>query len=373
MAHSTVHSNISARNVRPFQMQRVGDAAVKELRLLGIEIPASVVHKQVKALFTGDAALTSLGTTTASIPTPIQFLQTWLPGFVNVMTAARKIDELVGIQTVGSWEDEEIVQGIMEPVGQAAEYSDFQNIPLMSWNANFERRTIVRGEAGIQVAILEEKRAAAMRVSSAEQKRAAAGIALEQMRNSIGFFGFFNGNNRTFGFLNDPNLPDYTQVAGGDWATKGVEAIITDIRLMIASLRQNSMDNLDVSKTKLTLALPTSRVDLLAQITPFGISVWDWLRQTYPEIRVVSAPELSLAPVAGQANPVNVAYLYAEEIPSSIDGSTDGGQTFAQLVQTKFMTLGVEQRAKGYVEDYTNATAGVLVKRPWAVVRVFGI
>jgi len=44
-----------------------------------------------------------------------------------------------------------------------------------------------------------------------------------------------------------------------------------------------------------------------------------------------------------------------------------------QLVQTKFQTIGVEKRAKTYVEDYSNGTAGVLCKRPWAVVRVTGI
>ena len=35
--------------------------------------------------------------TTASIGTPVQFLQNWLPGFVFVVTAARKIDDIIGL------------------------------------------------------------------------------------------------------------------------------------------------------------------------------------------------------------------------------------------------------------------------------------
>lgn len=373
MAVSKIHSNLRARNVRPFNMKQVGDQAVRALAKIGIRFPADMVQAQVRSLFTGDASLTSLGNTTASVPTPIQFLQTWLPGFVAIITAARKIDEIVGIQTLGSWEDEEIVQGIVEPTGTAVEYGDLTNIPLSSWNTNFERRSIVRGELGIQVGVLEEARAAAMRLSSAEEKRRATAIALEQWRNSIGFFGYFNGKNRTYGFLNDPNLPAFVQVAGGTWASKDMNGIVADIRIAIQTLRTQSLDNIDPTNHECTLVIPTSHVEYLSVINSFGISVKDWLTQTYPKVRIVSAPEMMIAPVTGQSNPQYAFYLFAEEIESAIDGSTDGGQTFMQLVQTKFITTGVEKRAKGYIEDYSNATAGVLCKRPYATVRFWGI
>ena len=91
----------------------------------------------------------------------------------------------------------------------------------------------------------------------------------------------------------------------------------------------------------------------------------EWLRDTYPAVRVVSAPELN-----GANGGENVFYLYADNVT---DSSTDDGRTFVQIVPTRFMSLGVEQQAKAYVEDYTNATAGVMVKRPYAVVRRSGI
>lgn len=97
----------------------------------------------------------------------------------------------------------------------------------------------------------------------------------------------------------------------------------------------------------------------------FGISVLDWMRTNYPNVRIESAPELDDAN-GGAA----VFYLYADKVD---DGSTDDSSVFAQLVPAKFMALGVEKRSKSYVEDFANATAGVMAKRPYAVVRFTGI
>lgn len=379
VAVSKTHSYIAPRNVRPFDMKSVTDSAVIALARIGLVFDSATVGEQIQQLAragafksgaVGDAAFTA-PMTTPSMPTPLQFLQTWLPGFVKVMTAARKIDDAIGIKTVGSWEDAEIVQGIVEPAATPTEYGDFTSIPLSSWNVNFERRSIVRGELGMAVGLLEEARSAAMRLNSAEEKRQGTAIALEMMRNAIGFYGWNSGNSRTFGLLNDPSLMGFmsSSVAGGWNGVNGTfQSITGDIRMAIVQLRTQSQDQIDPEEIDLTLLLPTDRVDYLSVTTDYGISVRDWITQTYKKMRIVSCPEF------GQANAgANVFYLYADEIDSSVDGSSDGGETFAQLVQTKFMTLGVEKKAKAYVEDYANATAGVLCKRPWAVVRVTGI
>ena len=144
--------------------------------------------------------------TTASITTPVQFLQAWLTGFTEVITAARRIDDLVGITTQGSWEDEEVVQAVLEKVGNATLYGDQTSTPLTNWNVNYERRTIVRFEEGMTVGRLEELRAAAIRTNSPENKRGAAATSLEIERNRVGFNGYNSGNNRTYGFLNSTDL-----------------------------------------------------------------------------------------------------------------------------------------------------------------------
>jgi hypothetical protein len=361
------------------------EAVYNELYKLGVGFDSRDIKAMMQAQGEGVAMLSGSAmddyqpsVTTPSISTPVQFLQEWLPGFVFVVTKARKIDDLVGVTTQGRWEDEQIVQGVMEHSGEAVAYGDYANIPLSSWNTNFETRTVVRFEEGLSVGRLEEARSSAMRVSSAESKRKAAAESLEIKRNEVGFYGYNQAGgtlsgtpqNRTFGFLNDPNLPAYVTVATGasgftEWSTKTYLEITADIRSWFSALRIQSGSRIDPANEPMTLALPTSAVDFLSVTSDFGNSVRQWLSETYPQTRVVSAPELDAAN-GGE----NVAYLYAEGIN---DESTDDSRTWVQVVPTKFQSLGVEQKAKRYVEDYSNATSGVMLKRPFAVYRASGI
>lgn len=368
---SKVHSSLSARQVRPMNFTAEDVRDFGSLALIGIHLSAEDMAKA--AAFHGMDAAPDLQPLvgTASIPTPIQFLQTWLPGFVNVLTAARKADELMGINTVGSWEDEELIQGVMERTGLAQPYADHAGPPLSSWNLGWERRSVVRFEQGLEVGMLEERRAAKVKVNTSATKRAAAADALEIQRNRIAFYGYNGGAGRTFGYLNDPGLPAYVTVANGaggqpGWATKTFQEIIADIRAAAAALRQGSRDKIDPRKDRLTLALPTVSDAYLSVTTDFGQSVEAWIKATYPNWRIETAPELE-----GANGGVNVFYLYAERINDGM--SDDSGAVFSQNVPTKFMTIGVEKRLKTYVEDYTNATAGVMVTRPWAIVRRSGI
>lgn len=347
-------------------------AEYAQLLKLGIDIPPNVLRQMMLAAsaMTGMDAL-DFPLTTPSVTTPVQFLQNWLPGFVQIITGARRIDELVGMSTTGAWEDEEVVQGIMELLGGSVPYGDYTNIPLSSWNVNFDERTVVRFEEGMQVGLLEEARASRMRANSAASKREAASLALEIQRNSIGFYGYNGGANLTYGFLNDPALPAYVEVPAGAsgghiWASKTFLEICADLRTAFSALRAASQDTIDPMKTRTILALPTSVIDYLSVTAVYGTeSVREWLAKTYPNCEPVSAPELELA-YAGD----NVFYLYAEMVS---DGSSDDGRVFIQPVPTKFRVNGVQQMAKGYTESYSNATAGVWCKRPYAVVRYYHI
>lgn len=305
--------------------------------------------------------------TTPTITNLIQFFQNFLPGLVHAATAARNIDKIVGMSTMGAFEDEEVVQGILELTGGAVPYGDYTNVPLASWNPNWNRYTNIRFEQGLTVPLLEEMRAARMGISSGTSKRNSAVIQLEIARNRTGFFGFNNGLNRTYGFLNDPGLPAYVPAANGAsssplWANKTMLEIEADILQMITGIQTQTQSFIDPREEVLTLAVADAVVNFLNVPTQFGYSTQVWLNDNYPKIRVVSAPELTLAN-GGQ----NVAYLFADQVK---DDSTDDKRTFMQVVPMKFMALGVEQKSKGYLEDYANATCGVFCKRPYAVYRL---
>lgn len=373
---SKVHSHRAPGNFRdaqgrdrPFEMTQ---DQVEHFQALaghfGINLPADIIAKTAQAYAMDD----NQGLiTTASIGTPVQFLQTWLPGFVRIMTNARKLDELIGMTTVGNWEDEEIVQGVLEPVGVASPYGDSTNVPLSSYNANYERRTVVRFEKGFEVFRLEALRMGRNRIDAAAEKRLSCGEALETQRNIVGFVGYNNGNNRTYGYLNDPNLPSYVTVATGAssstlWANKTFTEICADIRTAAGALQAKSGDRINPIKVPTTLSVGHLVFQSLTTPAVYGaMSVIDWISKTFPLMRVESAPQLTAA--NGGAN---VFYLSADTVS---DISTDNGRVLDQLVPAKFMALGVQNLPKSTIEDFSMATAGTLLKRPWALVRYSGI
>lgn len=370
MNKSIIKSHIGPRQVARFDLkpEDVTYREIDNLNSIGICFDAS----DIAAIHAGigmDADPTS-PLTTGSITTPVQFAQAWLPGSVQIVTSPRRIDLLVGITTQGDWADEEIVQSIIGNSGTAPQYVDQGNIPLANWNLNFETRTIVRYEMGLNVGILETERASKVRTSNAAEKRYGVIQALEIARNNTGFFGFNDGANNTFGLLNDPELSAFESFpdpgAGTEWANKDFLQIVDDLRAMTSQLRIQSegiVDAFDPSMN-ITLALALASTEALSEVSQFGNSVRDFIEKTWPTMRIVSVPQFDEAN-GGE----NVIYMYAEEIDNS---GTDDSRVFIQVVPAKMRSLGVEQRSKSYLEDYSNATAGILTKRPYAVTRWSG-
>jgi hypothetical protein len=339
---------------------------------MALKINPTLTEKELRAIgvsFAQDALQPTVST--ASVVTPIQFLQNWLPGIVHVITQIRVIDSLVPMSVIGSWEEESIVQGFGELTGGANLYGDYSNKPESSYNINYLSRTIVRFQQGLAVGLLESERSSRVNVDAGSMKRNAAALALEISRNNVGFSGFNGGNNATYGILNDPNLPNYVTVANGaagspTWASKTFLEITQDIITWATALRNNSGGNIDPKKTPIVMGVAMASVDAMSKTNTLGtLSVDQWLKQTYPTWRVESIPQFNAA-----NSSANVAYVYADKIA---DDSTDDGRVFLQAVPTKFRFIGVQQRLGRYEEGYTNATAGIMLKRPWAVYRASGI
>ena len=363
MDESKVISRISGRNAKPFAMKDM--KSMDSLGMLGLNID---VNKMMSAM---DSLTPTI--TTGSIITPVQFAQAWMPGFVETVTAIRTIDELLGMTVIGDWADHEVVMATLEPTGNAVEYGDTTNVPLASWNTNFERRTIVLGELGMMVGVREEERASKININAAESKRKAVSSVLEIRRNQIGFVGFNSGNNNTYGLLNDPYIGAYGTLQNNGatspstaWANKNFQQITLDILTAVSALLTQSQGVVNAYTMNTTIAIALDSYSYLSTTTDFGISVAKWIEDTFKgKMRAVAVPQFDLA--NGGAN---VFYLYAENVE---DSGTDGGMVFEQMVPTRLRTVGVEKTIKGYKEDYSNATAGVICKRPYAVVRYSGI
>ena len=355
-----VRLSLSPKQVRGYAMDAGTD--FETLSALGIAAPEKVIDQLMKA-YAMDA--TPDLQTTASITTPIQFLQHFLPDVIRVVTQARKADDILGRDIAGTWSDEEIVATIIEHAGQSTLYGDYADDGEVSWNTNFERRTIVRFANEVEVGILEEERAGKMRMNSGSEKRLASATNLAITLNAVAFNGYNSGANRTYGLLNDPNLPAYVNVAAGvggsTWALKTFNEITNDIITAMNALITRSGANFDPYKDASCLTIAHAAIGELSRVNDLGTtSVRQWIAQTYPNCRIEIAPQFSAA--NGGAN---VFYVIAETI--------EGRKVANQYVQDVYRMLGVERETKVYREAYSCATAGVLIAQPIGVVRYSGI
>ncbi len=386
MKVTPIHKSLSAAKARTLgkalsAMAYDSMESVQALSQLGIHISPHAVETYMRT-YAGrgmDAAITIPGLTVTNggtIPALAQFLQSWLPGQVQAVVAPRRADDIMGVTTAGAWEDAEIVQEMLELVGVAQLYGDLNNVPLSSWNVGYERRGVVRFEEGLQVGELEAARAGRININSAETKRRAAALALDIARNRVAFSGFNTGDTLpVYGFLNDPGLPAYVNVAAGaaggtQWNTKTRNEIIKDLLTAISAIRSKSVDAIDPSTAPMTLLVASDKYDYLSTPdTGAGAAndetPLDWLKKNYPNI--TAAPLYELNDVNAGAD---VFYLFADSVA---DSGTDDGAAFVQIVPARFRALGIDTSCKVITEDFTNATAGVMVKRPYAVYRASGI
>ena len=345
--------------VRKFDLRNQRyNVSTKDLEMLGVSMDSAImpdVKKYFGVSYGMDAGDIVPLQTTATITNPVQFFQYWAPEAVEIVTAARKIDDIVGRTIAGSFEDEQIVTTIMERTGSAHPYTDTANIPLASWNQNFVTRSIVRFEEGLEVGYLEGMRASRMRIDTHKEKAAAAAQSLAIEMNRIGFYGYANGENQTYGLLNDPNLPAYQTVAeGAQTDTSWSKKTFLEITAQLGGL-------FDPINDEFTLSLSLVSTQWLNTMNELGTkSVYTWLKETYPKIRIESAPELN-----GANGGSNVFIMHVNKV--------NGKDTIKQYVQDVLRLIGVEKKAKVTLEDYACATAGVLVQQPIGVVRYSGI
>jgi hypothetical protein len=316
-----------------------------------------------------DAGITQ-PVTTPSNGTPVQFLQEFLPGVVNILTVVRKADLLAPVVTAGEWHLEEIVLKTMEHTSNAQLYSDFGGVPLVSFNEVFERRQVVRFELGVQQNPLADARAAATGTVPSNEKRVALADGFEILRNDIAFNGFNVGTGKTYGILNDPNLPAYVTVATGaggntTFASKTTVEIINDLSTAIRALEIQAGGNIDPTLNTINLEIPLAFNHFLTRSDGSfsnGLTAMEWLSKNYPTINVITVPQF-----AGANAGENVFYLKAVSVDNS---GTDGGESIIQVVPAKMRAMGSVQNEKGgTTEGYTAAYAGVFTKRPYAVVR----
>ena len=191
------------------------------------------------------------------------------------------------------------------------------------------------------------------------EKQKSAALLLEIAFNKYAFYGVSGVG--IYGLLNDPNLnadeTPTTGVGGNTWALKTADEIMADFAKMFSKLYERSNGwNDDSTATKLVIA-PSCLAEL-NKVNAFGVSVKKMLADTYPNMTIVSAPEMA----TGNGN---LAMILAEEIE---------GQPVVEFGYTeKYKAHRIIRESSSMHQKISAGTYGAIVYYPFAIVTMLGV
>lgn len=306
-----------------------------------------------------DAALVN---GTASVTTPIQFAQLWIPEVINALYRGRTAAKIFGTKNVGTWELEQIVWSKLTLTGRPNVYDDFSRANLASYNLNFETRDTLRIEMGVEVTQLEQARAAQMRQDAHSLKKNAVDLAFSMWLNHLYWFGFNDGSKRLYGALAAPNNEISVTSVANAWSTRTTAQIITSLQSWIIAMTQKLQGNYRPEEHDAVLVLPLSVYGYMTTANDYNLTPMKWLNENYPKVKVLSAPELDGAAADGD----NIAMFYVPHI----DGI---GDTLDLLDTSKLRLVGAVPTTKGFEESYSCSTAGAMHRCPMAFALYEGV
>ena len=351
-----MRTELAPSQVRKFAHDEFPEAGMGDYNDLGLSIAEDADV---------DAVLSQTGFT------PLQYLQFPLNKPIEVLTTPTMIDKICGRSIVADWETEEVIQPIVEGAGVPQLYGDDNDPAFASFEFDFEKRTVQRFELATRLGKLEDARLAKMNAlgfkSPYDLKRSSLARSFQLLLDEIGHRGFANGAGMTFGLLNDRGLLPIANVPVGasgktDWASKTYQEICADIRDMFAELNDQTDTHFDgMAGDACTLYLNPVAKNALTRENDHGKTVLQFIKDNYAGCKVEAGPRLRNA----YGNNKGVAFLIAEDL--------NGNKTVDQFIPTLMRLLGIEKQMKHVTEDYTCATAGVMVKQPLGIVRRLGV
>lgn len=306
-----------------------------------------------------------------SVSSRQDLFRAFLPGVVRDMTQMRQIDNVLGMTMVGNFLTKEVVQVTEQRTGNAIGYSELASAPRVSYATDYEVRNTVRFMVEAEFGGDSDKMAELAGQDPRATKMSAVTTSLEIARNEVSVYGYFGGQNKTYGFLNDPNLPAYQTLPNGanatpEWSTKTFLERQKDVVEAITSLELSTGNNFSASMMNFTFVIPSSVNGYLNELNDFGtMSLRKWIQETYPKCTIITMSDLDSA--NGGAN---VFYMFVDNL---LGDSSDTGAVMSQLVVSKIESVGTMIKYDKQSEKFRNSSAGTIVHRPYAIYRATGM
>lgn len=253
---------------------------------------------------------------------------------------------------------------IVERTGETTPYSDYGMPLLAGMNVNFGNLGHYRFSSKFHYANLEAEQVGKAKVNYTDMLLSAVTEAIAVELNRTAFNGYIQNSGDAFlcyGLLNNPELSNY-QAAAKTFDDMTWKEIMSFFATAMSSLVKNTGNNINGKSNIRCVISASAFTTLQATFTDLGISVYEALQKTYPNMEFVSAIEFDNA-----NNNQNVVYFIGESLAGGIAETTKLGYSELALMGN------VVQSDYGYSQAMSAGTCGAVVFKPLFIVRFTGI
>ncbi|EAL3818960.1 hypothetical protein C1Z70_07415 [Campylobacter jejuni] len=258
------------------------------------------------------------------------------------------------------WKDDNYYSPIVERTGQTTPYSDYGMPLLAGMNVNFNMVGHYRFSTKFNYANLEAEQISAAKINYNDMLMSATTEAIAVELNRTAFNGYIQNSGNAFlcyGLLNNPELQNYEQ-ASKLFSAMTWQEVMAFFAGAISKLVTQSGNNINGKSNIRCVLSSTAFTTLQSKYTDLGISVYETLQKTYPNMYFVSAIEFVKA-----YNNQDVIYFIGESMAGGIAETTKLGYSELALMGN------VVQSDYGYSQAMSAGTCGALVFKPLFVVR----
>lgn len=249
-----------------------------------------------------------------------------------------------------------------------SDYDDRNEPTTSDINLNYETRGVYRYSTAINYGDLEVATLSAAKIDAISLKRESAARKIVLVQNDI----FFNGVARAKdvrGLLNDSDLNpaiaspvSAAKSSSAKWKYKEYTEIVNDILLMFNGIVSKLANNVNLDTiTPMILALSPQDQTFLAKPNVYGSTALEYIKITFPNIRVVTASQYKLS----DADTGNLAQLILEKV-EDID-TVSNGFTFQALFSNTVVGM------SSIKQKISSGVSGAIIRLPAAIATMTGI
>lgn len=321
-----------------------------------------------------DAAGTLVTDPNSSIPAMLT--TTIDPDVIRVIFTPLQIAKILGGERkAGDWLEETRMFPVIEETGEVSSYDDFSNNGRAGVNFNYPQFQSYLYQTMVGYGEREVERAGLMRINYVSELQSAASGLLNRFGNLAYAFGITGLQN--YGLLNNPYLSAYltpaVKAAGGTTWFNGntpnatANEVYNDFLAVVTQLIAQTNGAVDMDSTMTAALSPQSQL-ALKFTNAFGVSVADLLKQGFPNLKIVPAPQY------GTRSAVNPqGYSLAGNALQIIVDNVDGQKVAYPAFNEKLRTHKLIPEPSAWKQKMTSGTWGTITRMPFAIAGMLGV